>query len=78
MSLTDRIKQHHSEHRVGTMKYCKTCGRIHMFPRYQEGPRELPPPGNLALALVAQTLAALIVALLAYGLLVGWLIGGPV
>lgn len=33
---------HRSEHQVGRIKYCKSCGRPHLFPRYQAGPRELP------------------------------------
>ena len=57
---------------------CGTCGRRHprVVIRQAEPYR---PPSNLALALgvMAQTLAALIVALLAYGFLVAWLIGGP-
>lgn len=33
---------HPSEHQVGRVKFCKSCARPHMFPRYQAGPRELP------------------------------------
>jgi hypothetical protein len=35
---------HPSEHQVGRIKFCKSCNRPHMFPRYQAGPHELEPP----------------------------------
>jgi hypothetical protein len=31
---------HISEHRVGTIKHCRSCGRSHMFPRWQAAPQE--------------------------------------
>ncbi|MCA1572765.1 MAG: hypothetical protein LC798_21225 [Chloroflexi bacterium] len=31
---------HASEHQVGRIKWCKSCSRYHMFPRYQAGLRE--------------------------------------
>jgi hypothetical protein len=34
---------HLSEHRVGTVKFCRKCARVHLFPRWQAGPRTLAP-----------------------------------
>jgi hypothetical protein len=50
---------HPSEHRVGTLKFCRRCNKVHLFPRYQASPPTLDKPLplvrllNLLLASVA-------------------------
>lgn len=44
---------HASEHQVGRIKNCKSCGRPHMFPRYQATPDTRIPPVRLLNYLLA-------------------------
>jgi hypothetical protein len=57
-ALSDRIKER-SEHQVGRVKYCKSCGRVHMFPRYQA--RQKPSVDGPGLGELALGVAVLIV-----------------
>jgi len=65
---------HPSEHRVMTFKFCKRCGRIHGFPRYQAAPPSLEP--QMPLVRLANLFLASVALWLSIGAWVLSLIGG--
>jgi len=65
---------HPSEHRVGTMKYCRRCNKVHLFPRYQASPPSLEP--QMPLVRLANYFLASIALWLSIGAWALTLIGG--